>query len=332
MSDNSKIEWNDATWNPIIGCSKCSPGCDHCYAERMACRLSAMGKKGYSQVITGNHWNGTTTLIEEALDIPTRWKRPRKIFVCSMGDLFHESVSMLDILDVMQRIRRCKQHTFLILTKRPWHINEYLLFAKKVHTLPQNLWVGTTVCNQYEAELKIPYLLKIPAAVRFVSIEPMLGKINLDNGETSWLTCKNRNKPTVYNASQSSPIGFVCCQSFMVYGDHFHGIDWVICGGESGPGARPMHPDWVRSLKNQCEFANIPFLFKQWGEWAPENDYTRAYLTNAKSLVYIKPTGEVVKTGTYGAALNKNQLINRVGKKNAGRLLDGKLFDQYPEV
>jgi protein gp37 len=312
MSDNSKIEWTDATWNPIIGCSKCSPGCAHCYAERMACRLSAMGKDGYNQVITNKQWNGSTTLIEKALDIPLKWNLPRKIFVCSMGDLFHETVLFPEIFDVMSVIYKCKQHTFILLTKRPQKMYEYFSSVKNFHGLPKNLWIGTTVCNQSEADTKIPILLKIPAAVRFVSIEPMLGSILLDNGETSWLTCKNENND------------IKCCESFAVNGNHFHGIDWVICGGESGPGARPMHPDWVRLLKNQCEYANVPFLFKQWGEWAP---YYKSY--GDSTVAFLKNDGSFGNNDDY--CNSRASSIKKIGKHKAGRLLDGKLYDQYPE-
>jgi len=251
----SKIEWTDATWNPIVGCSKCSPGCDNCYAERMAKRLSKMPQTAglYSAyVIDDAGWTGRTAWAGyPTMTKPLHWRKARRVFVCSMGDLFHETVAFEMIDRGFAIMARCSQHTFQILTKRPERMLEYLspnsprYTARKIFDIVcrsdphspgvfdadaawplPNVWVGVTAENQEAADERIPLLLQTPAAVRFVSIEPMLGEVDI-----SW---------------------------------HLTGcIDWVICGGESGPGARPMHPDWARSLRDQCRDAGVPFFFKQ---------------------------------------------------------------------
>jgi len=255
----SKILWTDQTWNPIIGCSKVSPGCEHCYAERMAARLSSIQIKKfadgkapdmgpYSKVVSGSRtgkfvWFGNTVFVESALEKPLHWKTPRMIFVCSMGDLFHESVPFSWIEKVMSVIEECPQHTFQVLTKRPHIMAEYFNGLGKSFELSclHNLWLGVTAENQEQADIRIPILLQIPAAKRFVSVEPMLGSVKI------W---------------ERLPNGAMLCPGPIANG---RGLDWVICGGESGPGARPMHPDWARGLRDQCKEAGVPFMFKQVG-------------------------------------------------------------------
>jgi protein gp37 len=228
MSDNSKIEWTDATWNPIIGCSKCSPGCDNCYAERMAKRLKAMDKSEYCNVIGDDgKWNGRTAFVIDAITKPLSWKKPRKIFVCSMSDLFHESVDVCWIIAVFVMIKRCPQHTFQILTKRPDRALKFFQEHPLNDGLP-NVWFGVTVCNQDEANKKIPVLLKIDAVVRFLSVEPMLGPVCLE--------------------------------------ENIKGVNWVICGGENGPNARRLNPCWILPLHDQCLIKGVPFFFKGWGD------------------------------------------------------------------
>ena len=236
---STKIEWTDETWNPIVGCSKISPGCNHCYAEIMARRLSCMSLQSpkYSMVIYEGKWSGNTFMDETALEKPFSWKKPRKIFVCSMGDLFHESVSFNWVLEVMYVINKYPQHIFQILTKRAERMHEFFTdwvpnpFMLQYGDLP-NLWIGVTAENQEQANKRIPALLDIPAAKRFISIEPMIGSISLDP------------------------------QHLMDIPD---AIDQIILGGETGPGARPMHPDWVTQIRDQCIKSNTPFFFKSWG-------------------------------------------------------------------
>lgn len=214
MALKSHIEWTESTWNPLTGCTKISPACNHCYAERMALRLQAMGQPNYA--------NGfRLTVHEQALNLPLLWKRPQTIFVSSMSDLFHENAPADFILDAFDVMRRASWHRFQILTKRA----ERLLKLDPLLLWEPHLWMGVSVENR-DYTFRIDYLRQTGARIKFLSLEPLLGPLpalNLD------------------------------------------GIDWVIVGGESGPGARPMHPSWVVDIRNQCQEAQVPLFFKQWG-------------------------------------------------------------------
>jgi len=235
MAAHSHIEWTDATWNPVTGCTKVSQGCKHCYAERMAHRLQAMGSPRYA--------NGfRVTLHDDLLDLPLRWRTPRRVFVNSMSDLFHPEVPTWFIQQVFATIAEASWHTFQVLTKRP----ERVVALARDLTWPKNLWLGTSVENR-DVLSRILWLQQVPAAVRFLSLEPLLGPI--------------------------IPLPLA-------------GIDWVIVGGESGPGARPMRPEWVIAIRDACNQAKVPFFFKQWGG---------------------------------------------VQRTRAGRLLDGRTWDEFPE-
>ncbi len=208
------IEWTQSTWNPVTGCTKLSLGCRHCYAERMAARLHAMGNPRYR--------NGfRVTLHRDQVGLPLRWTKPQMIFVNSMSDLFHRGVPTDFVSDVFRVMEQASHHTFQVLTKR----------AKRLASLasdlpwPQNVWLGVSVETADYVE-RIEYLCEVPAAIRFLSLEPLLGPI-----------------PDL----------------------HLTGIDWVIVGGESGPGARPMRAEWAQSVRDQCIAAGVPFFFKQWG-------------------------------------------------------------------
>ena len=234
---STKIEWCKETWNPVVGCTKVSEGCTNCYAERMAYRLACMGRKPYTDgVVAGEgedggamrgRWTGKIGIAAGSTWLkPLHWKKPRMIFVCSMGDLFHANVFGIEIWTVLEMVRRCPRHTFLFLTKQPANLRGFLKWYYDHETIESpipNLWLGVTAENQEAADERIPILLDTPASVRFISHEPSLGALNPD----------------------------------------LDGIDWVICGGESGPGARPMHPDWARSLRDQCQAAGVPFFMKQ---------------------------------------------------------------------
>lgn len=242
MSTN--IEWCNLTLTPVVGCSHCSPGCDHCYAERFAARLAKNPKtaaKYVGVVDERGKWTGAVRYFFYWYEkLP---KTPKRIFLNSMSDFFHPAVKEDDIHEILDRISDdAKQHTFLLLTKRPERMAEVLSHR----ALPPNIWLGVTVCNQAEADAKIPVLLQIPAAKRFVSVEPMLMPVDL----TRYLEIEERH----YWGDDMS--GFI---------DYNPLLHWVICGGETGPGARPMHPDWVRGLRDQCQAANTPFFFKSWG-------------------------------------------------------------------
>ena len=210
----SKIEWTDATWNPVTGCSKISAGCLNCYAERMAGRLQAMGQPNYR--------NGfQVTCHEHMLEYPLRWKKPRTIFVNSMSDLFHEEIPDAFIVQVFEVMRKASQHRFQVLTKRAGRLE---LLGRSL-PCPENVWLGVTV-EKYDYLNRIDLLRKTRAAVKFLSMEPLL-----------------------------SPMP----------GMDLRGIDWVIVGGESGPGARPMEAEWATEIQRQCQQAAVPFFFKQWG-------------------------------------------------------------------
>lgn len=306
MSDKTEISWTDATWSPVTGCTRISDGCTNCYIERTPPFRMAHRRFNGDGV-------GSTTGVQlhpERLRIPMHWRKPRKVFVCSMADLFHDDVPDDYIASVFGVMAVCPDHPFQVLTKRPTRMRSLLggdfrdqvaeettellattpppgrywpltfdrttedgfnIWGPVAWPLP-NVWVGTTV-ESADYLWRIDKLRENPAAVRFLSLEPLLGPLpNLD------LT----------------------------------GIDWVIVGGESGPGARPMHPAWVRDIRDQCQAAGVAFHFKQWGEWTPE----RGVRHNDFHQFDNDP-------GSY---------VMRVGKKAAGRELDGRTWDEYPKT
>jgi len=302
MSDNTRIEWSDATWNPVTGCTKVSPGCDRCYAERVTERFNGPG----SFANVKRH--------SERLHLPLRWRKPRMIFVNSMSDLFHDEVPDAFIAEVFAVMALAQRHTFQLLTKRHARMRSLLnseAFEDRVDlalrarmmggsiseqdcaTAPRlplpNIWLGVSVEDQKWANTRIPYLLGTPAAVRFLSCEPLLGPLSL----RPWITQES--------------------------GRDRNAIGWVIVGGESGPGARPMHPAWARQIRDECVDAGVPFHFKQWGEWHP---------TGAVGLGGPKPR-RLYLAGSdceHGCGTE----VVRVGKKLAGRELDGRTWDEYP--
>ncbi len=331
MSTNTKIEWTDATWNPIVGCTRVSEGCMNCYAERFAARFHERFGGVSRMTEHGPRWTGKIVLRPETLGLPLRWRKPRRVFVNSMSDLFHPDVPDDFIDQVFAVMALCPQHTFQVLTKRPERMIAYLTnLPKRAENTPalpdrnvpyedgriceflraalgpgtpvidrkwplSNVWLGVSVENQQAADERIPLLLQTPAAVRFLSCEPLLGPVDL----TEWLG------PEITDAMKAP--GARCGHhGILLNGNPCkycfpERIDWIIVGGESGPGARPMHPDWVRSIRDQCKAAEVPFFFKQWGEW---------------KLSWM--------AGEY-------QWM-RVGKKAAGRLLDGRTWDELPVV
>lgn len=266
----SKIEWTEETWNPIVGCSKVSAGCKNCYAETMARRLKAMGKSAYQNVVGDNgKWNGEIKRAAYWLDKPLERKKPTMYFVNSMSDMFHNGVTPDMLTAIWDVMRQTPQHTYQILTKRALRMNG-IFNAGYLPVLP-NVWLGVSVEDQSAASTRIPQLVTTPAAVKFLSCEPLLGPIDLD------LQGQNYGRDS-----------------------HHEYIDWVIVGGESGSKARPCNPDWVRSIRDQCEAAQVPFFFKQWGKWKP--------ISEKPDLVF-----------------------DPVGKKKAGNLLDGQQWEQYPQ-
>jgi protein gp37 len=245
MSGETAIEWATHTWNPTTGCDKVSPGCDHCYAMTLAPRLKGMGSKAY-QLDGDARTSGPGFLAHEwpaALDWPLHKRKPMRVFVNSMSDLFHANISDEYIARVFDVMERSPQHTFQILTKRHARMKAWTT-AHRPTPLP-NVWLGVSVESQQWANLRIPALVHTPAAVRFLSCEPLLGPVTF-----RW---------AMWQPFSEEPGGVT---------DHLDGLrrlDWVIAGGESGPGSRPMHPDWVRTIRDQCVEADVAFLFKQWG-------------------------------------------------------------------
>jgi protein gp37 len=365
---NTAIEWTHIpgykgeTWNPIVGCSIASPGCKNCYAMRQAARIVRMSK-GQGRT---SHYEGTFEIVkdkpvwtgkvvrasEKTLTLPLRWKKRRAIFVNSMGDLFHEDVPDEWIDRVFAVMALAPQHIFIVLTKRAERMREYLssgayparvgrkaaaltdrsasvwdkVEGRALNNLP-NVWLGVSVEDQKRADERIPHLLETPAAERFISAEPLLGEIDL--GDIS-LECRG-HKNCFTNALPEDDVV-----------NHYK-LDWVIAGGESGPGARPMHPDWVRDLRDQCEAADTPFFFKQWGEWAP------AIVDTCDEAGYVfRPADdhpgmpEQFKArvwngenwcSPYDMDIEPEYTtgVIRVGKAHAGCLLDGVEHSEFPK-
>lgn len=318
MSDKSKIEWTDTTWNPVTGCTKVSAGCKHCYAKYGQWpRLSANPKTVYF----GRKFE-EVQVNTERLDDPLHWRKPRRIFVNSMSDLFHEDIPDEFIASVFNVMATAKQHIYQILTKRPKRMYEWISRCKKspqgwvthngedpngyggcgkIVTHPifdeskrfakviddnwplPNVWLGVSVEDQETADSRLTNLVNTPACVRFISAEPLLGPIK--------------------------------------FRDEIFGlVDQIIVGGESGPKARPMHPAWVSSIRDQCIVAGVPFFFKQWGEWAPKY-YFDSETKKRLLKISVNKKREII--------LDDLNML-RVGKKKAGRLLDGKEWNEYP--
>ncbi len=300
----SKIEWTDETWSPVTGCTRVSAGCDHCFARRMAKRLA--GRFGYPK-----DEPFAVTLHPSKLDAPLRWRKPRRVFVVSMGDLFHPDVPSIFLCEVFAVMAASPTHTFQILTKRPERMRDWLTRGPDPMWPFPNVWLGVSVEDQDAAEERIPLLLDTPAAVRFVSCEPLLGPVDLDQ----W---------TVRDLSE-------CCTEHMPWlrqpddpgdGPPSGGLDWVIAGGESGPRARPAHPDWFRGLRDQCQAAGVAFHFKQHGasEFIPAGHWRADWADrSARDAAnwHRWPDGSWTN-------------LHFADKQTAGRRLDGRTWDEVP--
>lgn len=359
MAENSAIEWTDHTFNPWVGCTKVGPGCDHCYAEGWAKR----GGKA-----AGVTWGG-----ERRRTSDSNWRQPLKwnaqaqregrrfrVFCASLADVFDNQVPASWRAHLFALIEQTPHLDWLLLTKRIGNVMPML--SEVAHSLfwmdrleapglPENVWLGATVVNQEEADRDIPKLLAVPARVRFLSIEPMLGPIDLQRSCT--IRCPNGDcqpHSSGHRVVVDSESGGTLIECFC---SRLNGLHWVIFGGESGPKARPMHPDWARSLRDQCTAAGVPFLFKQWGEWLPgENEAHPTAKEPDGSLRRIahhqdgrwgatetRPTeanyvtwdeaGEM-RRGPWDGRPNVTCWAERVGKRAAGRLLDGAEHNGFP--
>lgn len=314
MGDNTGIEWTDATWNPTTGCTKVSQGCKHCYAEVMAKRLA--GRAGYPADEPFR-----LTLHPDRLTLPLRWKRPRRVFVNSMSDLFHKDVPNEFILRVFDVMHQCPRHTFQVLTKRPERMAEFLnamVDDGGWGRLPPHIWIGTSVENQEGADTRIPHLLCCPATVRFLSCEPLLGPVDIER--YLWLSGPSTAGPWRDALGRLRGCGGVGGQTISRV--RSGNIGWVIAGGESGPGARPMHPRWAQDLRDQCAEAAVPFFFKQWGNWLPATQDPDFGTSPALVRSCLAGDGKSGDVGLWTAR----------GKKGSGALLDGRLWREMPGV
>lgn len=325
VADKTKIEWTDATWNVINGCSVVSPGCTHCYAMRLAgTRMKHhASREGLTvDTATGPVWSGKVSFYKPIALQPMKWGRPRRIFVCAHGDLFHDEVPDDWIDFVFNMAFLAPQHTFQILTKRPARMRQYMQMVldepekdmayrfgismlhaglentpkdklPEIHWPPRNVWLGTSVEDQVRADERVPLLLDTPAAVRWLSMEPLLGPVDL----RQWLFPKGPR------------------------------VDWVVLGGESGFRSRPMHPDWAREVRDQCRMLGVPFLFKQWGDWM---EFDAENVERMAPNQCIEERLRVVFQDPVRREGRQQHMVN-IGKQKAGRKLDGVFHDGYPQ-
>lgn len=331
MAENSGIEWTDHTFNPWRGCTKVSEGCKFCYADTLSKRnpqtLGVWGPKGSRPIAAESYWK-----------LPEKWDRDaaaagvrKRVFCASLADVFegretmpsaawvHVELAQERLFDL---IAATPHLDWLLLTKRPENVLDMLTPAAFVDhemrgdakMLP-NIWIGTSCEDQKTADERIPHLLKIPAKVRFLSCEPLLGQVSL----TRFLFADCDKCDGFGYADEEGLVPCTQCEAkFINIHEPLGEIHWVIAGGESGPNARPMHPDWARMLLHECHASGVPFLFKQWGEFAPLD--RAAFL--AGNAGQIHEMGKVVGECP----------VMRVGKKKAGRILDGRTWDQFPEI
>lgn len=324
MGDKSAIEWTDSTWNPTIGCTKVSAGCAHCYFMAEHTRRHLAWKGGtWPDAPRQYHQPATVMqLMADRLGQPLRWRRPRRVFVNSLSDLFHEEVPDAFIDRVFAVMALARRHTFQVLTKRPERMREYSLTADRhnrielaaemiregrkdfggKHLLPawplKNVWLGTSAEDQRAANERIPLLVTTLAAVRFLSCEPLLGPVSIRETGLSFFDTRGV-------------------------------LDWVICGGESGKGARPMHPDWARDLRDECQAAGVPFFFKQWGEFAP------IHAPEKPGIFICSVTGETTQDlakWNHRDCTANHFCLTKTGKKRAGRALDGREWKELPSL
>ena len=350
MSDGTKIEWTNATWNPITGCTLVSEGCRNCYAAELAvgrlqhhpsrAGLARRNAEGAAK------FTGEVRFNEGWLDQPLRWTKPRRIFVCAHGDLFHENVPYAWIDRVFAVMALSPQHVFQVLTKRPERMRDYfepycqrradglgnavleLGYTGPLETLQwplPNVWLGVSVEDQATADARIPLLLDTSAAKRWISAEPLLGPLDVN-----WAVTRNR----LEMAS-----GFLKRGFFSPGLEKLRSLDWVVVGGESGRGARPMHPDWARDLRDQCAAAEVAFFFKQWGAWANSTELEAMPLC-AEDFIF-KASGQVLGAGGRDGRKMLGMVesdwreqggawMSRLGKKAAGHLLDGVEHRAFP--
>lgn len=406
MGDKSKIEWTDATWNVVTGCARVSEGCRNCYAERLAAtRLAHVpAYEGLAEMTpAGPRWTGAVRFNIERLALPLRWAKPRMVFVNSQSDLFHEGLTNEQIAAIFGVMAACPQHVFQILTKRAERMRAWfewvsqpdafamsnpigrvvtngavlldkqqrgkLALGRMRWPLP-NVWLGVSAEDQAAADTRIPLLLECPAAVRWISAEPLLGPVDLARWVAGGRTTMHMSANVEGALRNRSFSGLIAddgrelseaeaeaqlrelqrhgvrliaangCDNFdPETGCRGHAcprLDWVVVGGESGPGARPMHPAWAEQIRDACVAAEIPFFFKQWGEWAP-GDAVEAHRCAPIGWYEDNPEDGGKERRTWPDGFNHGQrcpgmdtMVYRVGKRVAGRMLDERTWDQMP--
>ena len=309
MSANTKIEWCDHTFNPWEGCQKVGPGCDHCYAETRNARFAGGTAINWGPGVPRRRTSASNW------ELPKRWNaqadtfmaqhgRRQRVFCASLADVFDNAVDQQWRDDLFDLIAATPNLDWLLLTKRIGNVGNMLPVPFDFDRHYPNVWIGATVVNQAEADRDIPKLLAVPAAKRFLSMEPLLGPVDLNATPAGDILCR--------------------CEGCMNMTPDTR-LDWVIVGGESGPKARPMHPDWARSLRDQCEAAGVPFLFKQWGEWLPAKE---GRSITGRTLVLEGSAPFTDNPQWHG--FEDGQQVARVSKKAAGRLLDGRTWNEAP--
>lgn len=323
------IEWTQRpgtvgeTWNPTTGCNKVDRGCKNCYTETMHHRLQAMGQEKYQRPFLAG-----AVEHPETLSIPFSWKKPRTVFVNSMSDLFHPAVSFEFISEIFGVMESTSQHTYLVLTKRPERALEFWEFMTArmqgygTFHCPANVWMGTSANDQSSAKKRVPLLLKLTNCLRFLSYEPATGSLDLRNMLIeSWLLdeegVEQREKLIDPLSGIQQQIVLRGTQVVHRQVDTRDGarLHWVIAGGESGPKASPMHPDWVRKVRDACEATGTPFFFKQWGAWEPSHDMLGKHATTKARYIY-------------DAEGHPTRMIHT--RKKSANLLDGKLHQAFP--
>lgn len=326
MAENSAIEWTDHTFNPWEGCQKVGPGCDHCYAETRNARFGSgvarnWGPGAQRRRTSVSNWRKPLRWQTDAAAFLAEHGRRQRVFCASLADVFDNAVDPTWRSDLFELIRATPDLDWLLLTKR---IGNAATMARAAGGWPANVWLGATIVNQVEADRDIPKLLTTPAAKRFLSMEPLLGPVDLSQVRY----CDDDGDELIY--SPLSGQGVMSDLGFYHPGEGpweelnpgvVPALDWIIVGGESGAGARPMHPDWARGLRDQCSAAGLPFLFKQWGEWSPATDGDRCIALDGCNMPNLEPNG---------ANGDGTIRIARLGKKAAGRLLDGVQHDGVP--
>ncbi|PFH29082.1 phage Gp37/Gp68 family protein [Burkholderia sp. JKS000303] len=360
MSENTKIEWTDSTFNPWEGCAKVSPGCDHCYAEARNARFAGgtavnWGPSAPRRRTSAANWrkpiswearpflqcracgwrgdqpgaaNGLAVCPESRCASFDLVIARRRVFCASLADVFDNEVDLLWRRDLFRLITDTPNLDWLLLTKRIGNVPTMLRHIG-VERVPDNVWLGATIVNQEEADRDIPKLLAVPARVRFLSMEPLLGPVDVrfafaDAGVICCRTCGYRT---------NDPSHGPCPNDGSTLRSDV-GVDWVIVGGESGTEARPMHPDWARDLRDQCAAAGVPFLFKQWGEWAPGENAGYQKRTEATAHWWDGEWsfGSITPRAAETLHCDDSPDLWRCGKRAAGRHLDGRTHDEFPEA